>query len=103
MCDKKISHVRKALAGVIGMMMLVIMLFSGFYIAVEAEHDCTGDDCPICACIQLCINTLRGFTYGITAAFSAAVPVLPILFTALIFCSVLLRETPISRKVRMNN
>lgn len=103
MCDMKFSHVRKALAGVIGMMMLVIILFSAFYIAVEAEHDCTGDDCPICACIQLCINTLRGFSSGITVAISAAVPVLPILFTALIFRSVLFQETPISRKVRMNN
>lgn len=36
-----------------------VMLFSVLFIAMEADHDCTGEDCPICYQISVCENTLK--------------------------------------------
>ena len=51
---------------------LFVMLFSAFYIAAEAHHDCAGEDCPVCTLICLCRNTLKNLSLAIcAAAFSA--------------------------------
>ena len=53
----------------------VVMLSSAVYIAVEADHDCTGDDCAICHQIGACENLLKslglaGAAAAITAVFT---------------------------------
>ena len=47
-----------------------IMLFSALYIAIEADHDCHGEDCAICAQICACIDLLKhiGLSFLIFAA-----------------------------------
>ena len=49
---------RRISAGIAGVLMLVFVLFSVFFIAHEAHHDCTGEDCPVCAAIRLCERIL---------------------------------------------
>ncbi len=93
----------KITAGVIGLMMLVIVLFSAFYIVAEAEHDCCGDDCQICACIKLCENTLHAVGDVTAALLSFIVPVIFGLFIANILATAVPKETLVSRKVRLNN
>jgi len=93
----------KVFAGIIGIMMFFVILVSACYIAAEACHVCCEDDCPICACIQICENMLQKTGYGIV--FSAQV-VLAVVFLCLftrVFVSDTLRETPVSKKVRLNN
>ena len=43
-------------------LVLFVMAFSLFVIAAEADHNCAGDDCPICAVIAVCENTVKGLT-----------------------------------------
>ena len=100
MCNSNTAKANKIAASI---MLLVIMLFSSFYIAVEADHDCTGEDCPICACIQQCENNLRGIGDGSAAQSSAVIPVLLILFISALFVAEFSQETLVSRKVRQNN
>ncbi len=95
--------VRKSAAGLLSLLMLTVVLFSAFFIAAEAGHDCTEEDCPICACIQLCENTLHHMSEGETAQLIAVVPVLIFLFSATLTVCVLPRETPVTNKVRLNN
>ncbi len=38
---------------------LFVMLFSALYISMHADHDCTGDECPICAEMVLCVNNIK--------------------------------------------
>ena len=45
---------------------IFVTLFSACFIAVEVDHDCAGDDCPICCQISICENALR--TVGIAAS-----------------------------------
>ena len=68
---KKPCFMTRLLAAVLA----VVMLFSAVYIAVEAEHDCSGEDCAICRQISICENLLKslglaGAAAAITAAFT---------------------------------
>ena len=51
----------------------VVMLSSAVYLAVEADHDCSGEDCAICRQINICENLLKTLGLaGAAAAISAA-------------------------------
>ncbi len=97
------TKMNRILTGIMAVMVLFVVLFSAFYIGAHADHDCTGEDCPICACIAQCENILHG-SGGIP--FLAANGILPIvLLTGSIIISygVVISNTPVSTKVRMNN
>ncbi len=103
MCNSKASEAKRMITGVMVLMMLATMLFSAFFIAEEADHDCTGEDCPICTLVEQCENTLRGFGGGILSQLSGVISVLFLLITAASLIVVLSQDTPVSRKVRLNN
>ena len=68
---KKLCFMTRLLAAVLA----VVMLSSAIYLAVEANHDCSGDDCAICRQISICENLLKslglaGAAAAITAAFT---------------------------------
>ena len=66
---KKLRFLTRLLAAVLA----VVMLSSAIYIAVEANHDCSGDDCAICRQISICENLLKSLGLaGAAAAISAA-------------------------------
>ena len=51
-----------------------VMLYSALYIAAEANHDCVGENCPICYQISVCENALKNLSSAVCAvAFAAAV------------------------------
>ncbi|MDR2375005.1 MAG: hypothetical protein LBD96_01050 [Treponema sp.] len=35
------------------------LLFSGFFIASHADHDCLGEECPLCLLAQMALNFSR--------------------------------------------
>lgn len=82
---------------------LVAIMFSLFMIIHEADHDCIGDNCPVCAVIVLCQNTLKALGDALIAAalvfacfcFSAPVLSFPRVVTY--------NHTPISLKVKLLN
>lgn len=103
MRNSNTSRVLRITAGIMGLMTLVLVLFSAFYIAAEADHDCCGEDCPICACIRQCENTLRGNGDGTAVRSAAFTRVILILFAAAFVIPAASQDTLISRKVRLNN
>lgn len=38
---------------------LFVLLFSAFYIGKHADHDCSGEHCPVCAVMHQCSNNLK--------------------------------------------
>ena len=57
----------------LAVVLAVAMLSSAVYLAVKADHDCSGDDCAICRQISICENLLRSLGLaGAAAAISAA-------------------------------
>ena len=66
---KKLCFMTRLLAAVLA----VVMLSSAIYLAVEADHDCSGEDCAICHQIGVCENLLKSLGLaGAAAAISAA-------------------------------
>lgn len=63
------------LTGLLAAVLVVVMLSFAVYIAIEADHDCSGEDCAICHQIGVCENLLKslglaGAAAAITAAFT---------------------------------
>ena len=78
------------------------ILLSAFYISLEAAHDCTGEDCPICEFIQQCENVIRQAYNG---GFLQAVFVSAIFLYAIdnLERSVFSHVTLVTQKIRLNN
>ena len=93
----------RVVSGALCAFLLLLTFIACFYIASEADHDCDGENCPICACIENCVAVLQRV--------GTAVPV----FTSYVLCafvavilsnqdnSYIFRLTPVSRKVRLND
>ncbi len=97
------SGVLRIAAGVMVLITLAAVLFSAFYIAAEADHDCSGEDCPVCACIRQCEQVFRGVGYGTAARSVAAASFIPVLTVAAFFAAAAAQDTLVSGKVRLNN
>ena len=50
-----------------------VMLLSTIYIIAETEHDCVGDNCPVCSQISQCENTINTVSSAVSIAAVAAV------------------------------
>jgi len=50
---------RRIIAAVMCFALLLVIVFSAAYIVIEANHNCTGDGCPICHEIQVCQQVLN--------------------------------------------
>ncbi len=62
----------RAIAAMLAGMIAVVILSSSLYIAAEADHDCRGEDCVICAQIAARENTLRELACAVIAAAAVA-------------------------------
>ena len=45
---------KRIISLVVAAAVLFVMLYSALYIAAEANHDCVGENCPICYQINVC-------------------------------------------------
>ena len=103
MSSNNISESKRILSFVMGIIMLVMILFSGFYIAHEIDHDCSGEDCPICICITQCESLLEliscATANNIEISFNTCIIILSVCFPVLFF----IHKTLILKKVRLNN
>ena len=92
---------------VFSMAVCILFLFvtfaSLFYIVKEENHNCTGEDCPICANIRQAEQTLRNLGTGTIA--HAVLNPMPLMFILAIAgqASVVLNTSLVSQKVRLNN
>ena len=98
--DSKINIV----SGIIAMMMLLYIVFSTFFISLEANHKCEDEEnCPICVCMQICQNTLHQISDFAVVAVFAFVPVLLCVGVSFVISDNLVKETPVSYKIRLND
>jgi hypothetical protein len=82
---------------------ILATLLSLTYIAVEADHNCTGEHCSICAHIQSAQQTLKRLGAGVAAS-AVLLPALAAVLAAVLFVpSVFLCVTPVSQKIRLND
>ena len=92
---------RKTAMTAVSVLMLGVVLFSACFIIIEADHDCSGEQCPVCAAIRLCECTLRLIVGGtVTRILAPAAVCIAFVPAVSVFTA---PETPVSRMVRMNN
>ena len=67
----------RLVTGLLAAVLAAVMLSSAVYIAVEANHNCSGEDCAICHQLQVCENLLKSIGLAGAAAVFAAVGYAP--------------------------
>ena len=97
------SGVRKLAAGLLSLVLVLVVLLSAYCIAVESGHDCEGEECAVCECIRQCKSALHPICNGAVMLLAAIIPAICLLLRARIEVCGILRDTPISRKVRLND
>lgn len=99
-----ITRERKWIAVLCTGAFVVSLFLSVLFIAQEADHDCIGQGCPICAAIQRCENAARLFGSGTPENSGEPALFFHIIIQILILCSTdLVLLTPVTRWVRMDN
>lgn len=102
MMTSKKKQLKRIYAGVLATMMLAVLILSSMFIAIEANHHCEDDDCPICESIHQCLNILHGFDDEGTLSF-VIIPVIAVLTVSCLSVCDIRFATPVSRKVRLND
>lgn len=95
---------KRIFAFVTAFLVTAVLLLSGFFIVTHIEHECTGEDCPVCAELQECAATIRLIT---EAAGTGAIVIFAYIITqflssyqtGLYLCPVSL----VSLKIRLDN
>ncbi len=85
------------------LLLLLFVLLSVFFIAHEADHECTGEDCPVCALIQISENNLRQLGSGAPAAAAVISCIVFVMMLQSLTDTGIVISTPVSRKIRLNN
>ena len=99
----KLLKCKRVTAGIVAFMMLAVVLFSVFFTSAEAGHHCCGENCPICVCIQQCENTLKHVGGSLACLAVVILHAIVLFYTAVFSSCTFCQETPITRKVRLNN
>ena len=94
---------RRWISCFLAVLFVLVMLSSLAFIVLEAEHDCTGEDCPVCAMIAICRNTLKTVLIALLLVLSSLTS--RSAGRAFVSSSALFdpEETPVSLKVKLLN
>lgn len=99
---KQIGKMKPAVR-LIGVLLLAVLLFSILFVVAEADHDCTHEDCPICACIRSCESLLhRLFEIKLAVNHALVLSAILLSVTAILVFSYT-QVSLVSNKVRLNN
>jgi hypothetical protein len=73
-------------------------------IAAEAHHECSGEHCPVCAHIHLCVNMVQGFLAGrVDAPFTELIGTGLLASVFFVKAEEFSAATPVGLRVRQNN
>lgn len=53
------AKTRRWMSGLCGIFLLGSLLLSSIFVIAEADHDCSGEECPVCVQIQCCLDGLQ--------------------------------------------
>ncbi len=99
----KRKYIQRPVAVFLAFFLLGIMLCSAYYLAAEAGHACHEEDCPICACRQLCENMLHRSSAAGTMVSFWMILAIGILSVILLPIQMEGSRTLVSQKIRLNN
>lgn len=56
---------KRALSFVTAFFVTAVLLLSSLFIVTHTNHDCSGEDCPVCAELEACAATIRLITEAV--------------------------------------
>jgi len=106
LCMKGFKLNTKAAQGlkkVLGVVLVLSFVLTLFFVAFELYHECEGEECPICICLEECVNTVKGFCNSLPTVSALWTVLATVVLGSSLFTGELVFMTPITVKVRMNN
>ena len=97
------TNKRRALSLFMLLLIAFVLVASFYFILHETHHDCAGEDCPVCAMIAVCRNTLKTVFTAFLLTLSAVAARRAGLAVGSFSHSFTLDETPVSLKVKLLN
>lgn len=82
---------------------LTISLFSSFFVLQEYDHDCYGNDCPVCAFVHAAEQNLQQLNSGAAPGVALFFTIVAILAAAGLWANPVAAATLVSKKVRLDN
>ncbi|MBR1721305.1 MAG: hypothetical protein IJ727_02280 [Treponema sp.] len=82
--------------------LLLLCCLSVFFVHADFDHDCEGEDCPVCAVIQMARTNFQNLNFDSDNSLQVQF----ISFVALSLFAVsaiLVSKTPITEKTKLNN
>ena len=96
------KNIKRTTAVLLAALVLFAVISSLFAVIHEAHHDCTGENCRVCAMVAVCRTTLRTLADALIAAAAVSAclcTALPVIY----FSRAYFGKTLISLKVKLLN
>ena len=100
---KKNEAISKFLCMAMIIVIIFVSLASLFYIFSETKHECSGENCPVCACIHHAQQALRNLSSGAAAGQLMTVLFISLFVAFAVHFFVISCDSPVKRRVRLNN
>lgn len=84
-------------------LLIFALIFSVFFVAVEADHECSGDHCAICHQIRICQTLLEQLSTAHAASAGAAGLCFFALLLVLWTQDILVVSSPVLLRVKLLN
>ena len=99
-CNSKNKRIFAVIATI---SLLMVVMLSSFFIIEHIDHKCNEEDCIICSFLHQCENTLHGLDSETVTGY-VIISLVLVLSVSFIQQDVsILWDTPVSRKVRLND
>ncbi len=97
------STAKRVSAAVIAAALLLVFFLAGAFIALESDHECEGENCPVCECLEQCGITLRQLGMSLAKPGVSLFTFFFLITGTLRYIIVVCRQTLVSNKVRLND
>ena len=90
-------------AAVLAALFSVVVLFSSVFIIEHADHDCVGENCPICEQLYSCAQNLKNLSVSLLVAASTVALAFSLCGGMKWLTPVFALHTPVLLKVKLSN
>jgi len=97
------ASIKKITAWIALAAVLFVMLFSITFISQHADHECTGDECPVCAVMEMCGAIIKNLEVTVAVVAAAVFLVFSIRNSVQLVAIAGGSCSLVSQKIRMNN
>lgn len=94
---------KKTTSIILILILSILVMLSTYCIAFEYGHECSHDECPICHLVTQCEQTLHQLKTAYVSALYVNISLLFVIVQIYYFATIVLSNSLVSNKVRLNN